>query len=381
MSSKKLNWTVAPANNVTVSASGKVSVKSGASGKYTVTATEKDVPEGKTPRTASIQFEVTTDPITKIELPKTVNLFSTSGYYEAPNQMQLKPTITGGDSKSIEYTSSAPGVVRVDSEGNIYARANGKATITCAATDGSNKKAKCNVIVSVPMSRVTIVPKNANEGIVSVGSTITLSAKVSNNFGKVANQKVKWSVISGDEYITVDENKGTVKAVNCVITNNRYPQAYVKAEAMDGSGVSAVYSVMILPKVTKLNTNNSKQDVLLFQPSVEYEGGQEVLAPSYSVDISGGKDIGYQNDQYTGEFWLVPKWTTTGRTLAQIIASGGMVLSSEVQKVTVTVTLKDGSNKKKTETVEYVLTKDGYIVGVEAAKSKDSKTVYTVTAQ
>lgn len=231
------------------------------------------------------------------------------------------------------------------------------------------------------MSRVTIVPKNANEGIVSVGSTITLSAKVSNNFGKAANQKVKWSVVSGSEYITVDENKGTVKAVNCVITNNRYPQAYVKAEAMDGSGVSAVYSVMILPKVTKLNTNNSKQDVLLFQPSVEYEGGQEFLAPSYSVDISGGKDIGYQNDQDTGEFWLVPKWTTTGRTLAQIIASGGMVLSSEVQKVTVTVTLKDGSNKKKTETVEYVLTKDGYIVGVEAAKSKDSKTVYTVTAQ
>ena len=295
--------------------------------------------------------------------------------------MQLKPTITGGDSKSVEYTSSAPGVVGVDSDGYIYALANGKATITCAATDGSNKKAKCNVIVSVPMSRVTIVPKNANEGIVSVGSTITLSAKVSNNFGKAANQKVKWSVVSGSEYITVDENKGTVKAVNCVITNNRYPQAYVKAEAMDGSGVSAVYSVMILPKVTKLNTNNSKQDVLLFQPSVEYEGGQEFLAPSYSVDISGGKDIGYQNDQDTGEFWLVPKWTTTGRTLAQIIASGGMVLSSEVQKVTVTVTLKDGSNKKKTETVEYVLTKDGYIIGVEAAKSKDSKTVYTVTAQ
>lgn len=387
VSSKKLNWTVKPVDNasgtVTVSGNGKVSVKAGASGRFEVTAKEKDAPEERA-QIASLQFDVTTNPITKIELPKTANLFSYSGFYDAPHSMQLKATITGGNednAKSVEYTSSAPGIVTVDEDGWIYARSNGKATITCTATDGSNQKAKCNVVVSVPMSRITIVPKNANEGIVSVGSTITLSAKVSNNFGKVANQKVKWSVVSGDEYITIDENNGTVKAVNCVITNDRFPSATVKAEAMDGSGVSAAYQVMIIPKVTKLNTNNSKQNVLLFQPSVEFEDGREILAPSYSVDISGGRDIGYQNDQYTGEFWLVPKWTTTGRTYEQIIASGGKVLSSEVQKVTVTVTLKDGSNKKKTEIVEYVATKDGYIVGVKAANSKDSKTVYTVTAQ
>ena len=91
VSSKKLLWEVKPTGSasgtVTVNASGKVSVKAGASGTFEVTATEKDVPEGKTPKTATTRFEVTTNPITKIELPKTVNLFSTSGYYDAPSDM------------------------------------------------------------------------------------------------------------------------------------------------------------------------------------------------------------------------------------------------------------------------------------------------------
>ncbi len=386
VSSKKLLWDVKPVGSasgtVTVSTSGKVSVKAGASGKFEVTATEKDVPEEKA-KTASIQFEVTPNPITKIELPKTASLFSTSGYYDAPSYMKLETKVTGGDSKSVEYTSSAPGVVSVDSEGWIYARANGKATITCAATDGSNKKAKCNVVVSVPMSRVTIVPKNANEGIVSVGSKITLSAKVSNNFGKAANQKVKWRVMEGSSqnYIKVNENTGVVEGIaSDALTTGQLPRAYVIAEAQDGSGVGAVYGVYVLPKVTKFSANQI--DVVDFQPYVEYEGdGRLRPALSYNVEISGGKDIGYQNNPDTGTFWLVPKWTTTNRTSADIIAAGGMVLPNEVQKVKVTVTLKDGSNKKQTVNVEYVATKDGKIYGVKSHNTKDSKTVYSLDVQ
>ncbi|MDE7183403.1 MAG: S8 family serine peptidase, partial [Lachnospiraceae bacterium] len=385
VTSKKLNWTVEPANNVTVSASGKVSVKSGASGTYTITATEKDVPEGKTAQTASIQFEVVANPITKIELPKTINLFTTSGNYDAPASMQLEPVVSGGDAKAIEYISSAPEVASVDANGLVEAHSSGKATITCSATDGSNKKVKCNVVVSVPMSRIAIVPKNANEGIVSVGSKITLSAKVSNNFGKAANQNVKWSVMPGSEkYITIDEKKGVVKAIASDVSTGRYPQAIVKAEAMDGSGASAIYPLIVTPKVTKFNAN--RVDVLDFQPYVEYAGGGKAFAPSYSVDISGGKDIGYQNDPNVGAFWLVPKWTTTNRTLAEIIAGGGglrpnEVRPEEVQKVKVTVTLKDGSNKKQVFNIEYVATKDGEILSVKPIEIKGEKNVYSVNVQ
>lgn len=385
VTSKKLNWTVEPANNVTVSASGKVSVKSGASGTYTVTATEKDVPEGKTVHTASIQFEVVANPITKIVLPKTINLFTTSGNYDAPARMQLEPVVEGGDAKAIEYISSAPEVASVDSNGLVEAHSSGKATITCSATDGSNKKVKCNVVVSVPMSRIAIVPKNANEGIVSVGSKITLSAKVSNNFGKAANQNVKWSVMPGGEkYITIDEKKGVVKAIASDISSGRYSQAIVKAEAMDGSGASAIYPVIITPKVTKFNAN--RVDVLDFQPYVEYAGGGKAFAPSYSVDISGGKDIGYQNDPNVGAFWLVPRWATTNRTYQDIVAGGGglqpnEVRPEEVQKVKVTVTLKDGSNKKQTVNIEYVATKDGQILSVKPIETKGSKSVYSVSIQ
>lgn len=391
VSSKKLNWTVKPVDNasgtVTVSGNGKVSVKAGASGRFEVTAKEKDAPEERA-QIASIQFDVTTNPITKIELPKTANLFSYSGFYDAPHSMQLKATITGGNednAKSVEYTSSAPGIVTVDEDGWIYARSNGKATITCTAIDGSNQKAKCSVVVSVPMSRITIVPKNANEGIVSVGSKITLSAKVSNNFGKVANQNVKWSVMEGSEkYITIDENSGVLEGIASDISTGQYPHAYVKAEAVDGSGVSAVYSVVVIPKVAKFEAN--RIDVLDFQPYIEYEDRKQVLAPSYNVDISGGKDIGYQNDPNVGAFWLVPKWATTNRTYQDIVAGGGglqpnEVRPEEVQKVKVTVTLKDGSNKKQTVNIEYVATKDGQILPVKPIETKGSKSVYSVSIQ
>jgi len=80
-------------------------------------------------------------------------------------------------------------------------------------------------------------------------------------------------------------------------------------------------------------------------------------------------------------FWLVPKWTTTGRTYAEIIAGGGLVLPSEVQKVKVTVTLKDGSNKKQTINIEYVATKDGKLLSVEPIEKKGSKSVYSVSVQ
>ena len=373
VSSKKLLWDVKPVGSasgtVTVSASGKVSVKAGASGKFEVTATEKDVPEDKTPQTDSIQFEVTTNPITNIKMPKTANLFTISGKYDAPSSMDMRKemVVTGGDVESVEYTSSAPGVAYVTSEGMVYAQSSGKATITCTATDGSNKKAKCNVVVSVPMSRVTIVPKNGNEGIVSVGSKITLSAKVSNNFGKAANQKVKWDVVSGSDYITIDQ-KGVVTGKS-VEGPGKISQAIVKAEAMDGSKTKAIYSVYILPKITMFELIQIDEDGMAFIPYITVDGGSGD-APSYNVDITGGKGVGYQpitvvvGERKHSAFQLVPG-PTTEHKLSDYPIEGGkyIVPASDISKPKITVTLKDGSNKKVVrQCKEYVVTADGYML-------------------
>lgn len=374
VSSKKLDWTVnsvgGASGTVTVNASGKVSVKKGASGKFEVVATEKGVPEGREPKTASIQFEAVTTPITKIEIPKTVNLFTVSGNYNAPRQFQLSPEVEGGDGKALQFASSAPGIASVDSSGLIVAHSSGKATITCSATDGSNKKAKCNVVVSVPMSRIAIVPKNGNEGIVSVGSKITLSAKISNNFGKAANQKVKWSIMpGGEQYAEIDENKGIVKGTASVIVSNYYPQIYVKAEAVDGSGASAVYPVVVIPKVSKLNlefggfTNQIDSKGIYYFLSMSLKDYQDKSSvPSYNVEISGGKGIGYHSIK--GGFILVPTKPTTNKTYSQLVVSEDTVrcMASDIQSVTVTVTLKDGSNKKAVHKFNLIYTKDQKII-------------------
>ena len=87
-----------------------------------------------------------------------------------------------------------------------------------------------------------------------------------------------------------------------------------------------------------------------------------------------------------GVFWLVPKWATTNRTYQEIVAGGGglqpkEVRPEEVQKIKVTVTLKDGSNKKQTVNIEYVATKDGKLFSVEPIETKGSKSVYSVSVQ
>ena len=56
-------------------------------------------------------------------------------------------------------------------------------------------------------------------------------------------------------------------------------------------------------------------------------------------------------------------------------------MPKEVQKIKVTVTLKDGSNKKQTINIEYVATKDNKIVSVKPIETSGTKSVYSVSAQ
>ncbi|MCM1112098.1 MAG: S8 family serine peptidase [Muribaculum sp.] len=356
VSSKTLEWTVSGGSGVTVK-NGKVSAAKNASGTCTVTATTTDAPEGAQNQSASIQITIVNDPIKSITVQKTLNLFTTAGNSNAPTSALLSATVNGGDPSAVTYTSSAPGIASVDpTTGLVRAKSSGKAKITCAATDGSGKKSVCNVTVSVPMSRLTIVPAVENDGYVSVGSSLKLTTKAGTSFGNPQNTKVKWIVPDGLEDCYSVSSAGVIKPkasiTNRLGASESGGKVKVIAQAMDGSGVSAEYTFVILRKIKtyEIKWMNS----IGFVPTVTYDNGMVDNTIPYTATISAPKNkhIAFSKGNYN-EFFLYIDEVTTNKSKNSLFwfASDGV-------KVSVKLKLQTG-NKTASKTYIVIHTKDG----------------------
>lgn len=363
---KKVTWKVEGNDKVTVSNSGKVTAKAGATGTCTVTATSADKAQvSSTPYTVTIL----SGKITKVTLSNSnMVLFSKKATATTPLTGKLSVAIEGekgADSTLITWTSSAPSIASVDQNGNVTAKAPGKATITCAAADGSNKKATCKVNVNVPMSKLSIGTTDSYGtyyddlgngqggygGYIAQGKSIKLLAKYSSNYGKPDNVKVTWTS-SNPAVLTVDSN-GKVTANP---TAELGTQAYITATAADGSGVTSNKYVFVVSRLY--------QKIQLSQPyidafRVDAIFGNYYSNPSYfTVTVSGGKNVGVikEEDDDDGCYYLspVPSKATTDKPY-----NSKLLTTKDAIKITMTVTLRDGSGLKAKETFYAVRDKNG----------------------
>ncbi len=366
---KKVKWSVTGNNLVTVN-NGKVTAKKGASGSCTIRAEALDGSE----EYAEYEVTIVSGVITSIALPKTETLFTTAGNSGAPTKKTLTATIqgaVGADLTAVEYSSSAANIVAVNQKGEITAKSAGKATITCAATDGSGKKASCTVTVNVPMSHLSVTPINGNEGVVARGKSIQLTAKYTSNFGEPTNKNIIWQ--SSSSYVTVNKGKVSVKA------NMPSSYAIITAKAADGSGVQASYNVRITTAYKKITIEYDGND---------YSGefvviGWDKDGNSYSINtfdtkITGDKDsnAGCYKGVYAGSsysyYYLSPKpgritrpagvvlqpWPTlqgyTSADLKKYRTEYNKCIQQRKkysEKMTIQVTMQDGSNLKASKTV------------------------------
>lgn len=361
---KDLVWSV-DKEGVTVK-NGKVTAGKTASGIYVITASDKTNPEIKDTHSITILSK----PISKIAVDKTMTLFTTAGNYNAPTSKSLNTKVTGGDSTAVSYTSSAPGVATVDSNGVVHAVASGKAKITCTATDGSKKKAVCTVTVNVPMSSLTIVPPEENSGLVCVGSSIKLTAQLGKSFGNPQNAKIKWSVAPGCEDIISVKN-GTVKAKSLgkgASKSTNAVAAQVIAEAADGSGATATFDLTIIRKVVLF-------EVLMLPDIVEggsalcpvavLDNGAILTLPGAVTTLSApkGKNVGLDaNIPMTTALGNLIGFalTTDEATTTKIITSGRQLKPSDGFKVKVKVKLPC-CNKTASTSVTIIKTLSGDI--------------------
>lgn len=285
---KAVVWTMDAANEsgVSVSTAGKVTAKADAKeGSYTVTAKAKDGSETYDTITVNVYHGAAT----KVTLDKkTATIFRKSTDYGLATSVDIVVTPTGAVGHETDYTvtSSNENIVKVTKNGNIVTaktteKAAGTATVKVVMNDGSGKSATCKVTVKNPLSGLSIAPAAGRTGDIAKGKTLKLSAVYEEEFG-AATKKVKWSVLSGADYASVNAG-GVVKAKKGLTEDGYVGTALIQAEATDGSGIKTTYRVYTweAPKGIELEC-------------------EQIATGVYTVDVL------YKSDAYKYGSWYLP---------------------------------------------------------------------------
>ena len=154
-----------------------------------------------------------------------------------------KPTESeseSGSSKPTESESTKPS----ESESTKPSESESATESSTAATEPT--KTPETKPEEVKVKKITI----SGSATVEVGQTVSLSVTVSPD--NAANKSVRWEIVSGKEFVSVDD-KGTVKGVKA-------GEAKIKAVAQDGSNVESGISTV---KVTEKKINRGDTKTLL----------------------------------------------------------------------------------------------------------------------
>lgn len=144
----------------------------------------------------------------------------------------VRVTPDKASNKKVIYRSSNRRIATVTKKGVITGKRAGTARIT--VTSKKNKKKKATVIVKVVKGKVTRIKLARTSGVLIVGNTARLKAKVTTSMG--GSKNVVWTT-SNKKVATVDKS-GKVKAV-------RPGTAAITVKATDGTGKKAVYKLTV----------------------------------------------------------------------------------------------------------------------------------------
>ena len=134
--------------------------------------------------------------------------------------------------------------------GQFTAQQVGEALVRAEAADGSGITAECKVVVKPRL--VQAISLNATQKHLVVGDSFTLTATLSPE--NATNRNVIWKLVSGDAISL--SNTGVIQA-------KKVGEALVRAEAVDGSGVSAECKVVVKPRLVQAISLNATQKELI----------------------------------------------------------------------------------------------------------------------
>ena len=128
--------------------------------------------------------------------------------------------------------------ISLSNTGVIQAKKVGEALVRAEAVDGSGITVECKVVVKQRL--VQAISLNATQKELVVGDSFTLTATAMPE--NATNRNVVWKLMSGDAISL--SNTGVIQA-------KKVGEALVRAEAVDGSGITAECKVVVKPRLVQ----------------------------------------------------------------------------------------------------------------------------------
>lgn len=261
--------------------------------------------------------------------------------------------VLGDPDYDVTWTSSNPSIASVDSTGLVTAQSLGKVTITCTATDGSKKNAKCTITVVTPPDAILV----SGQSHIAQGKSAGYKLEF---YPASANKTVQWRVEDADGYAP---SGITITSSGRVTVSKTAPKQtfYVKAYSITGSTVGSQKVTVSEPvKYINIYTVGSQNP-----PAVQYnKNGTLKSLTLYSSDVP---ETGSFNEQRVtlssySNSTVTTDWSTSNASIVSIEnASNGMTLvAHKAGKATITCTASDGSGKRASVSVT-VTTPASYI--------------------
>ena len=293
-SDKGLTWS---SNNEAVAtvADGVVTAVKAGSATITVTAADGS---GKY---AACQITVK-QCATGLALDKTSAALYTGG------TLTLNATVSPSDTsdKRVTWASDNNAVATVSASGVVTAVKAGSATITAATTDGSNKRASCEITVKQYVTSLTLGKTSAT---LYPGETLMLTPTISPQ--DASDKGVTWA--SSDAAVAT--------VLNGMVTAKKAGTATITATAADGSGKFANCQVTVKQYVSGVLLDKASATV--------YTGETLTLKATVSPADASNKGV---------------TWAS-GDLAVATVSSSGVISALKAGSVTITATAADGSGR------------------------------------
>ena len=154
-------------------------------------------------------------------------------------QLSASVLPNNAENKSIVWSTSNASVATVDNNGVVTAVANGNATITAAALDGSGKYAECSVVVEIPKENNQIIELAGSES------------------KKIGITKSSFSEITDFSKVAFDfKNSDTVYEICGFDNTSRYAAVTIQALRKGNGTITASYDNKIIARWTINVTSN-----------------------------------------------------------------------------------------------------------------------------
>ena len=189
--------------------------------------------------------------VVKPRLVQAISLNATQKHLVVGDSFTLTATLSpeNATNRNVIWKLVSGDAISLSNTGVIQAKKVGEALIRAEATDGSGITAECKVVVKPRL--VQSISLNATQKNLVIGDSFSLTATAMPE--NATNQSVVWKLVSGDAISL--SNTGVIQA-------KKVGEALVRAEAADGSGVSAECKVVVKPRLVQAISLKLEKDTV-----------------------------------------------------------------------------------------------------------------------